>query len=85
MHLFYAGPWNYIEWEGNWCTPYIKPKKIYDSFLEAKEACSINEKCDMFYDRRGIKKYYLCEGSSTVKQSSKGSILYRKKGIYILR
>ena len=85
MYLIHVGPWTYIEWEKNWCTPYLKPKKVYGSFLLAKEACSVNEKCDMFYDRRGTKQYYLCGSSTRVKPSSKGSILYRKKGICILQ
>ena len=80
---FNLGPLTYREEENNFCSPSLKPTKRYDSLLEAKTACSINEKCAKFYDYQGKNRYYLCEDSSRSKASKTGSILYTKQeGIY---
>ena len=74
----YLGSVDYIENSRTWCTPYLKPKTRYGSFLEAQEACSSNNKCSMFYDYRGRNYYYLCGYHSRIKMSRKGSTAYKK-------
>ena len=62
----------YIE---QWCKPKLSATK-YMEFFEAKEACSVNEKCSMFYDYRGRNYYYLCGAPTRYMRSTKGSIRY---------
>ena len=54
-------------------------------FFKAKAACSVNDKCSMFYDYRGRKYYYLCGEPTRIYTSSKGSIRYTiENGKYIM-
>ena len=68
----------------SWCKPKLSTTKYMD-FFEAKAACSVNDKCSMFYDYRGRKYYYLCGEPTRIYTSSKGSIRYTiENGKYIM-
>ena len=85
LAVIYLGPLEYEEKERSWCTPSLEPKTRYESFFDAKTACSVNDKCAYFYDSKGRDIYYLCDDSSRIKYSSKGSIQHIKyKGTYII-
>ena len=60
-----------------WCSPQLDKKK-YMNFIDAKAACSVNEKCPMFYDFRGRGYYYLCGETSHDNWSTRNSTLYMK-------
>ena len=75
--FIFIGPLAYERKPKNWCKPKLISKK-FESYLEAKEACSIDRKCKMFYDFRGRGYYYQCGYSSSIKWSESGSILYDK-------
>ena len=52
---------DYIEIHGRWCKPLIAK---YQTFIEAKEACTNNVTCKMFYDENGdgLPTFNLCSG-----------------------
>jgi hypothetical protein len=60
------------------CLP--KGSAIFSTFDEAKEACSMNPQCKMFYNEFGKgKQYILCCGNVHVVPTKYGSVLYEKK------
>ena len=75
MIVIHSGPLKIEVKTKSWCKPKLSTRKYLD-FFEAKAACSVNEKCSMFYDFRGRKYYYLCREPTRIYSSSSGSILY---------
>ena len=51
------------------------------TFELAKETCSEDKQCEMFYDNEGKGNYFiLCYSPATTHSSSRNSILYMKNG-----
>ena len=79
-YLTDLGPLKYFAESYSWCKPFLKPTISYGSYYEAKEACSVNDACAMFYDSGGRgTAFNLCGESSKTPFSSKGSIRYTKQ------
>ena len=84
MIVIHSGPLKIEVKTKSWCKPKLSTRKYLD-FFEAKAACSVNEKCSMFYDFRGRNYYYLCGEPTLIRTSSSGSIRYIiEKGNYIM-
>lgn len=69
----------YVRFNDKLCTS--STSSLYNTFDEAKEVCSSNPECKMFYDNCGEGSYYhLCNGVSAYKVDSDcGTVLYEKE------
>ena len=58
---------------------------VATNLIDAKQECSANKQCSMFYDvYGGGYKFFACEISSKVDSSTAGSVLYKKGDTSIL-
>ena len=58
-----------------------KSSPSYDTINKAKEKCSADPECKMFYDACGQgTTYELCQGYQQKQNSRCGSVLYVKEG-----
>ena len=66
----------YAKKRDHWCDP--KKRMTAITFSDAKTECSENVSCNMFYHFKGTgNKFYACENTASIKESTSGSILYQ--------
>ena len=69
----------YAKKPDHYCNPrqYMTATTLSDAMTE----CSATVSCNMFYDSEGTgTKFYACENTASILESTVGSILYQKHG-----
>ena len=67
----------------SWCSEFDRDEPNPTTLSAAKDKCSANSKCTMFYDMAGLgNKFRLCYDSTDIKLSTNGAIIYRKRSEY---
>ena len=66
----------YVKKPDTYCT---QNKKMSSTNInDAKKECATNPTCFVFYDSKGAgEKFYACDNTTTIKDSTVGSILYQ--------
>ena len=69
----------YAKKRDHWCDPH--QIMAATTLSDAKTECSENVSCHMFYDEEGTgNKFFACENTASILESTIGSILYQKHG-----
>ena len=73
---------SYIRFDGKFCAP--RSSTFATTLDKAKEVCSLDPKCNMFYDLYGTGTiFYHCSGPSARKLGSgSGSVVHERAGKY---
>ena len=59
-----------------YCAPMTRMSST--NLNDAKKECTTNPSCHVFYDSKGAGgKFYACDNTTTIKNSTVGSILYQ--------